>query len=157
MYQLNIMLHKNCLRIFDIKLNEMNGGSIRFFISHKNSGHVNKNPNILKIKKIEKKYLFKLKINLRKFKKNITKSKRELKNFVHKNKKEKKIIHLYGASTKGNIILQYCRLTKKDIKFAADRNSEKWGRETPGSKIPIISRQVQELKNRFLSCYALAL
>ena len=90
MYQLNIMLHKNCLRIFDIKLNEMNGGSIRFFISHKNSGHVNNNRNILKIKKIEKKYFGKLKINLRKFKKNIIKSKRELKNFVHKNKKEKK-------------------------------------------------------------------
>ncbi len=146
MYQLNIMLHKNCLKIFDIKLNEMNGGSIRFFISHENSGHVNNNRNIKKIKKIEKKYFGKLKINLRKFKKNIKKSKRELKNFVHKNKKEKKIIHLYGASTKGNIILQYCKLTKKDIEFAADRNNEKWGRETPGSKIPIISETSSRIK-----------
>ena len=88
---------------------------------------------------------FKLKINLENLRK-ILLNQKELKNFVHKNKKEKKIIHLYGASTKGNIILQYCRLTKKDIEFAADRNSEKWGRETPGSKIPIISETSSRIK-----------
>ena len=53
--------------------------------------------------------------------------------------KEKKIIHVCGASTKGNIILQYSKIDKKDISYAADRNPLKWNRKMPGSNIPIVS------------------
>ena len=53
---------------------------------------------------------------------------------------------MYGASTKGNIILQFCNISNKQIGFAADRNEEKWGRETPGSKIPIISEKSSRSK-----------
>lgn len=47
----------------------------------------------------------------------------------------------YGASTKGNVLLQYCGLTNKDIVAIADRNPDKWGRVTPGTGIPIVSEE----------------
>ena len=45
----------------------------------------------------------------------------------------------YGASTKGNVLLQFCNLTKNEIQGIAEVNSEKFGRFTPGTCIPIIS------------------
>ena len=45
----------------------------------------------------------------------------------------------YGASTKGNVILQFCNLGPKDLECIAEVNEEKFGRFTPGSGIPIVS------------------
>ena len=45
----------------------------------------------------------------------------------------------YGASTKGNVTLQFCGLTAKDIPAIAEVNVEKFGRVTPGTHIPIVS------------------
>ena len=45
----------------------------------------------------------------------------------------------YGASTKGNVLLQFCGLTDKDIPAIADVNPEKFGAFTPGTHIPIVS------------------
>ena len=50
----------------------------------------------------------------------------------------KKIIG-YGASTKGNVLLQFCGFTSKHISFIADVNENKIGSYTPGTQIPIIS------------------
>jgi hypothetical protein len=47
----------------------------------------------------------------------------------------------YGASTKGNVLLQYCGLTEKEIPFIAEVNPEKFGSFTPGTNIPIISEK----------------
>ena len=138
-FQLNIILQKNNLKVFNVKLNEMNGGSIRFFISHKNSIFKTNHKNINMIKLREKKYLNNIDYNLKKFKTNILLSKKNLKIFIKKIRSNNKKIHLYGASTKGNIILQFCNLSYKEIEYAAERNKEKWTRVTPGSKIPIIS------------------
>ncbi len=45
----------------------------------------------------------------------------------------------YGASTKGNVVLQFCGLGPTDIPAIAEVNAEKFGRVTPGTHIPIIS------------------
>ena len=45
----------------------------------------------------------------------------------------------YGASTKGNVILQYCGLTEKDIPHIAEVNADKFGCFTPGTRLPIVS------------------
>jgi hypothetical protein len=49
------------------------------------------------------------------------------------------VVHIYGASTKGNITLQYCGIDTELVAFAADRNPDKWQSETIGTGIPIIS------------------
>jgi hypothetical protein len=50
-----------------------------------------------------------------------------------------KKIYGYGASTKGNVILQFCDFTSQQITAIAEVNEEKFGRVTPGTNIPIIS------------------
>ena len=47
----------------------------------------------------------------------------------------------YGASTKGNVLLQFCGITTKQIPYIAEVNEEKFGCYTPGTHIPIISEK----------------
>ena len=61
-------------------------------------------------------------------------------------KKGKKIF-LYGASTKGNTLLQYYKLNRKLIPFAVERSPEKWGKYTIGTGIKIISESVARKMN----------
>ena len=60
---------------------------------------------------------------------------------VRKLKAQKKKVFGYGASTKGNVILQFCGFTSADIPFIAEVNEDKYGCLTPGSMIPIISEE----------------
>ena len=53
----------------------------------------------------------------------------------------------YGASTKGNVVLQFCGLTEKEVIAVAEVNPEKFGAYTPGSKIPIISEEEARAMN----------
>jgi hypothetical protein len=85
----------------------------------------------------------KLKVNSDKpyknFFKRIIKIKEKLIILIDDILKKNKIIHIYGASTKGNTIIQWLGINNKKIKYAADRNKEKWGAKTIGSNINIIS------------------
>ena len=74
----------------------------------------------------------------------------KLKTFVKKGKK----IHCYGASTKGNVLLQYYGINNKIVKYAAERNKLKYNLFTPGSKIKIIS---EKLSRSFKPDYYLVL
>ncbi len=61
-------------------------------------------------------------------------------NYFLKNEEAKgKRIWIYGASTRGNIVLQYFGLDSTIISGIADKNSDKWGKKTVGSLIPIFS------------------
>ena len=62
-----------------------------------------------------------------------------------KNKKTRKKIHCYGASTKGNVLLQYFKIDNKLIDYVSERNPNKYSLFTPGTKIKIIS----EVLSRF--------
>ena len=53
----------------------------------------------------------------------------------------------YGASTKGNVMLQYCGFTVEELPYISEVNEEKFGKYTPGTKIPIISEaEARKLK-----------
>jgi translation initiation factor 2B subunit (eIF-2B alpha/beta/delta family) len=67
--------------------------------------------------------------------------------FIEKELAEGKKIIAYGASTKGNTLLQFYGLNNKQINFVADRNPDKWGRKTIGTDIEIISEEkAREMK-----------
>ena len=68
---------------------------------------------------------------------------KKLKILVNKGKK----VHCYGASTKGNVLLQYYGINNKLIKYAAERNKLKYNLYTPGSKIKIISEKLSRSLN----------
>jgi len=59
--------------------------------------------------------------------------------FIKDKNKHGKIIYIYGASTRGNTLLQYFKLNNKLIKRAVERNPEKWGKRIASVNIPIIS------------------
>ena len=75
----------------------------------------------------------------KKFKKRIDIMKKKLNLKINKILKNKKTIHGYAASTKGNVLLQYYNLNNKKIDFISDRNPKKSNLFTPGTNIKIIS------------------
>tara|TARA_A100001011_G_C14275829_1_gene829193 strand:- start:123 stop:1364 length:1242 start_codon:yes stop_codon:yes gene_type:complete len=145
--QLNLILSKHNLKVVDAKFNEMNGGSFRLFIGHSDFKRKINSKSISQLITYEKKIFTNFSQTKKMFKKNILVSKKKLVTLLKKFKKKKQICHIYGASTKGNVILQYCNLDKKLLPVAAERNPDKYGRYTPGTFIPIIS----EIESRKMS------
>ena len=64
-------------------------------------------------------------------------SREGLRNFLLHAKAEGKTVAALGASTKGNVLLQYCGLTDKDIIEVGEVNPDKFGAMTPGTWLPI--------------------
>ena len=143
--QINYLCEKNNLKIFKVSLNSMNCGSIRYFICHRDARFKLDYNSINKCKKLEK--ILDQDSCFYNFKKRIKLLSKKLYLIIKNLNKRKKTIHVYGASTKGNISLQYLKLSVKDISFAADRNPLKWNRKMPGSNIPIISEASSRAKN----------
>ena len=128
-----ILLNNN-LKVIDIKLNEINGGSIEVIITKHKSKITSNKRAIKKIKDDEKKITREAFHN---FSERIKKVRNDLFSFVSNNKS----IVGYGASTKGNIVLNYCNINSTQIPYICDANKQKFGKYTPGSNIKIISKE----------------
>ena len=127
------IIKKSGLRILDFRLNEINGGSIEIIVCKNNSKHKSK---IQKIRKIKKEELKINEISYINFQKRVEDTKKNLTKFLLKNKNTIG----YGASTKGNIILNYCNINKNILRYICDENSKKLNKFTPGTNIKIISK-----------------
>jgi len=148
---LKFILDKVNMKIIDIEFNEINGGSFALTVAKKKSAYkeqskiVNwllKKEKILKINEVETHKNFFKKCELQK--KILTDL---LKNLKLMNKK----VYGYGASTKGNVILQYCGINSNLIKNIGEVNSYKFNKFTPGSNIKIISeKKLRKLKPDYL-------
>jgi hypothetical protein len=77
----------------------------------------------------------------RDFEERVFRHRDDLRRLIHSLKADGKKILGYGASTKGNVILQFCGFTDKDIPVIADVNPDKFGCFTPGTHIPIVSEE----------------
>jgi len=135
------MSKKNNLRVFDIMVNDINGGSTQYFICKKNAIFKNKTNKIKKILNEEKRFKLDKKDTYLKFILDINKIKEKVIKIIKKIKLKNNKIHGYGASTKGNVILQYFGISKREIDFIADRNPKKYNQYTPGTSIKIISEE----------------
>jgi len=146
-YSLTVLnyLMKLCdMKIFKISFNESNGGSLRCFVTHSDNYLYDDYKNNLFIKKIflkEKKSNVNSDKPYKDFFKRILKIKEELLDLINVIIKKNKVIHIYGASTKGNTIIQWLGIDNKKIQYAADRNREKWGARTINSNINIVSEK----------------
>jgi hypothetical protein len=125
---LKYLFEKNGFKIFKVEENDINGGSYRIYCKKNIKKSINHKEKI-GIKEI-KKFFTRVKENKKKFEK-----------FVIKTKKQNKKIFLYGASTKGNTLLQYYNINSTIIPFAAERSPEKWGKYTIGTGVKIISEK----------------
>jgi SAM-dependent methyltransferase len=131
------------LEVIDVELNDINGGSFRIAVGH--AGRVK--PTEEARERVQQLRLREFEMALDTdapyavFRKNISKIRRDLRTFLKKAKAQKKLVHGYGASTKGNTTLQYCGVTPDLLPAIADRNPDKFGTKTVGTNIPIISEE----------------
>src|SRR5205085_8767058 len=75
----------------------------------------------------------------RDFARRVAEHRGSLRDLVGRLRADGKKVFGYGASTKGNVVLQYCGFTAEDIACIADVNPDKFGCVTPGTNIPIVS------------------
>ena len=142
----NKIISNNNLKIIDFSINEINGGSIEVICAKKNSNFKTNKDKINHLFNDEKNISNK---EFEKFNLRMENSKKNLQLFL-KGQNKKNIIG-YGASTKGNVILNYCKLNNKNISYICDANPTKEGRFTPGSHIRIISKnKMRKIKPKYL-------
>jgi len=124
------------LEIFDIRKQSVHGGTLRIFVSKKNNYSINDSVKIF----IDDEYSLGLdKIEFyHKFSTNIIKLKKNLIELLLRLKNENKSIFGYGASAKGNVLLNFCDIANENLDFIIDTTPLKQGKFTPGTHIPII-------------------
>ena len=133
------MVENNGMKVFNHEYNSINGGSSLYYICHKKSHYKIRKSNIKKVLLKEKKIGLHLSKAFKIFFKRILNQKAKLKKIIKKIKDKKLTIHGYGASTKGNTLLQFYGIGNKDLNYIADRNPLKYNLFTPGKKIKIVS------------------
>jgi len=145
---LKILFELCGMEIVDVELNDINGGSFRVFVMNKNADKTNYGTAPLRDVanyKIQSMLEYEKSLNLSStetwniFMKDIDDLKLKVVNFIKQAKQEGKTIWGYGASTKGNTLLQYFGLDYTMIDAIAERSSYKWGLKTVGTNIPIKS------------------
>ena len=139
--QIEWMFSRLGLRIFDIDFNDVNGGSFRIYACHESNPRSVNREKLKEVRHFEKEKGFDTIEPYNEFAKRVEKIKEKLLFFLTKEKASGKKIHIYGASTKGNVLLQYFNIDKNLCEAAAEKNEFKWGKKTPGTGIPIISEE----------------
>ena len=143
---LKYILDSANLKIINLSFNQINGGSIELDIAKKQSNYteckyliewVLESERLNKYNEIEKQ---------KRFFKECQNHKYLLRKLLVKLKKQNKKIIGYGASTKGNVLLQYCKIDSKILSFIAEVNKFKFGKYTPGTNIKIISEKEAKSK-----------
>lgn len=132
------------LKVVRAELNSINGGSLRCYATHAASTRFQNaawQETLWTLRKKE----FDLELDTdrpyRNFQDRINVHRDKLVQLLKGYKKDGKRIHLYGASTKGNTILQWCGIDHRLVDCAADRNKDKHGARTLGTDIPIVSEE----------------
>ncbi len=137
------LLAEHDLQVVDVTLNDMNGGSFRVAVSHTGKIAMTEaaRTRVQDLRLSEFEMALDTDVPFAAFRNNIAKIKQDVLDFLRKAKEQKKLVHGYGASTKGNTILQYCDVTPELMPAVSDRNKDKWGSHTIGTNIPIISEE----------------
>ena len=132
------------LRVFEASFNDINGGSIRCLATRGDNHQYDTADNQGLLNQIRQQE-FDLALDTDapyvEFQKRVDRERETLRSLLIGLKEEGKRIHIYGASTKGNTILQLCGIDNRIIDYAAERNPDKYGARTLGTDIPIISEE----------------
>ncbi|KAF0126989.1 MAG: C-methyltransferase [Elusimicrobia bacterium] len=133
------LLEDQGLRITDVQMNAVNGGSFAVTACKKNADYRSNHPVIEWMLRQEDDMGLDTPKPYRNFEERVFLHRKNLRELIEALIGDGKKIIGYGASTKGNVLLQFCDLTGKHIPCIADVNEQKYGCFTPGTHIPIIS------------------
>lgn len=139
--QIRWMLNKMRMKIIHVETNYTNGGSFLIFASKMESSYKEDEKNIKMLTSLEKQMGLDTLEPYKQFVQNVQHHRYKLQSFLQTIRSKNQTIYGYGASTKGNVLLQYCNITSDELPFIAEVNEYKFGRYTPGTNIPIISEE----------------
>ena len=144
---LEYLYRQHGLEIFDIERNEVNGGSYLIFAGHQwvESFTPEAGVRIQSIREDERK--LRDHNTFAQFRRTIEANRANVLDLFHSLKKQGKSVWVYGASTKGNVLLQYYGLDASLITGAVERSPEKYGRVTVGTNIPIYDEEYARSQN----------
>ena len=144
-YSLSIVtevLEQAGLKIIDVVMNAVNGGSFAVTAAKTANRSVKSNhPVINWLLEQEERMGLSTPKPYREFEERVFRHRDDLVRLIRALNADGKQVLGYGASTKGNVVLQFCGFTEKDIPAIADLNPDKVGCFTPGTHIPIISEE----------------
>ena len=127
------------LKLVDVQMNGVNGGSFAVTAAPKRSAHPANQPVIDWLLGQEERMGLGTVRPFREFEDRVFRHKADLVRLLKVLAADGKKVLGYGASTKGNVTLQFCGVTVNELPAIAEVNPEKYGRETPGTHIPIVS------------------
>jgi hypothetical protein len=133
------ILRDTGFRILDIEMNAVNGGSFAVTACRDDSSLTNNSSLTNWLLEQEDKMGLTTPRPFRDFEERVFRHRDDLKRLIGGLKSDGKKILGYGASTKGNVLLQFCDFNQNDIGAIAEVNKDKFGCITPGTNIPIIS------------------
>lgn len=139
LFQIQWMLSRCGLRILDVQFNDINGGSFAVTACKESSGRKAAPGVVERILDEEKQIGIHMLELFKKFRSRVEAHRDELISLVQEIRSKGGRIMGYGASTKGNVLLQYCGFTANEIEAVAEVNPDKFGSYTPGTLLPIIS------------------
>jgi NDP-4-keto-2,6-dideoxyhexose 3-C-methyltransferase len=141
------MLQREGLKVIDIGLNNTNGGSF-FIVAAKATSARPENTSIVQgmLDRERRDGIDGLGVYLN-LQERVSVHKNQLLSTLKSLREQGKKVFGYGASTKGNVTLQYCGITAHELPFIAEVNPDKFGCVTPGTNIPIISEKEARAMN----------
>lgn len=126
------------LRIVDVEFNDVNGGSFAV-TARKVIGDSHHSAETELLLRNEEEQGLGTVEPYRRFSERVSKHRTDLRACLGELRAQSRRVFGLGASTKGNVILQYCGLGRNEVEFIAEVNEDKFGCVTPGTGIPIIS------------------
>lgn len=139
--QINYITKKVGLKIIDVEFNKINGGSFSITVAHEENRSFVESARVKETLKEESALQLNSEAVFEEFRKRINLAKIEVLKFLTEAKNSGKTVYGLGASTKGNVILQYFNIDVDLLPKIAEVNPDKFGSYTPGTKIPIISEE----------------
>ena len=147
---LEYLLNLHDFEIVDVELNDVNGGSVRAYVRNRGADIASFGDPSYRRQASERLEILRRQeseLNLDtastycEFGTWIERIRNDVRSFIDEQVHSGKKVFVYGASTKGNTMLQYFDLDHRVITAAAERNPDKWGKVTVGTRIPIISEE----------------
>jgi NDP-4-keto-2,6-dideoxyhexose 3-C-methyltransferase len=135
------------LKIVDVELNDVNGGSFAVTVAKARAPIPEATARIAALLAEEERRGLDSLETFHAFKERVFRHRDRLREFIAATKEAGRTILGYGASTKGNVILQFCGLTEWDLPCMAEVNRDKFGCFTPGTGIPIVSEEEARARN----------
>lgn len=138
------LLERHDFEVFDMETNDVNGGSFRVYIRNEGAsvtGFEGAAERVESYREREAELGLGSRETYDAFAERVEQLKDETRSFIEDAVESCEKVYVYGASTKGNTLLQYYGLDNELIEAAAERNPDKYGKMTVGTQIPIVPEE----------------